>query len=131
MNSQNPQDAATIVNGVVKAYQAYQAEQDEYTYAGITKIITKRIDDLTEESKSIQKKLADFRNAHKDLLSESAGKSNSQIQNMLSDAQQKQMEFDLAVKEAAAYGKNALQLKHLVDEVNTRTHMPPRYRSGL
>jgi capsular exopolysaccharide synthesis family protein len=125
MNSQKAQDAATIVNGVVGAYKQYQSEQDEYTYAGITKIITKRIDDLTEESKSIQKKLAEFRSEHKDAISDGMGKSGSQIQRMLADAQQKQMEFDLAVKEAATYGNNAMQLKHLVDEVNTRTHMQP------
>ena len=67
MESPNPQDAATIVNGVVAAYIEYESRQHQSSAVQVAKILQKEYDSHDQELKEAQQGMLKLRREHPDL----------------------------------------------------------------
>jgi succinoglycan biosynthesis transport protein ExoP len=129
MDSTNPQDAITIVNGVVNAYIKYLSELHQSRSIDILKILEKQHEEAETELKKQQQQLTDFKQNNLDLALQ-AGKGTGisiPYSNELQAAQLKTREFTFANAEARNFPddeKDAESLRSILNAAYTEAGMP-------
>ncbi len=128
--AKNPEDAATIVNGVVAAYQDFQSKQSQSSAVQVAAILQKEVASHTAEIKAENEQMQKIRRENPDLLIR-IGKSTasveriSQLNTQLGDAQGRAEELHQAVTLASAADPADLQTLHgLVDQYQLSALLP-------
>ncbi len=126
MQSLSPNDAATIVNGVVSAYISYQAEQHQATAVFMMERLQKEIDQQQNELKAQQQKVTDFKKANPALVREiDQGKeAGNSMTSQLAQARSATLELQIARDRAEHLQDNPDSLKQVVDGVTARVGLP-------
>jgi succinoglycan biosynthesis transport protein ExoP len=123
MVSRNAEDSATIVNGVVGAYLAYQTEQHQSMSSQVNKIIKDQVSEQETALKDIEGRITQFRKKHPQLALDKQTQGVSRYDLELSEAENQAFLFGLAVQQARGCVDDPFEMKHLVDNVNKETNM--------
>ena len=133
MQSPNPQDAATVVNGVVQAYIDYQEKQHQNNAQAVVTVLQKEMDsraaDLDRENHRMLQLVRE--NPDLNLRSEKGGAGMvaerlMTLNGQLTDAQFRADDLRTGVAQAAATDPNDLSgMRALVDEYKLGDQMPP------
>jgi capsular exopolysaccharide synthesis family protein len=123
MESTEPRDAATIVNGVVQAYIGYQTEQHRSTAVEVLRILQGEWQKREDELRANQQRILDFKKANPTLA---LGYANGKVlparftalTEALTQAQMHTLDLTVAVQQAQAYKDDPSRLKKLLDGVD-------------
>jgi succinoglycan biosynthesis transport protein ExoP len=131
MEAPNPQDAATIVNGVVQAYIDYQNLQHQSNAVQVASILQKELDSHEAELKSDQDQMLQLKRANPDLglRSDKGGLTAErllQLNTALGDAEMRAEDLRAALASAtAADPGDFTTLRGLVDQCKLGDDLPP------
>ncbi|MGD0137561.1 MAG: polysaccharide biosynthesis tyrosine autokinase [Tepidisphaeraceae bacterium] len=123
MESSEPRDAATIVNGVVQAYIGYQSEQHRSTAVEVLRILQGEWQKREDELRANQQRILDFKKANPSLaLGYDIGKllpaRFTALTESLTAAQMHTLDMTVAVQQAEAFKNDASQLRRLLNSVD-------------